>query len=318
MAVPVHLSKIFKCVDDNQQQFINVLREAVAIKSVIAPLKMYPEILRMINWTKTKLESLGATCYINETGTRSCRGTGGGSAPLQTLTGQFGHDPKKKTLCIYGHFDCQPASKRDGWNTEPFELVKKRGKLYGRGSASNKGPIIGWINAIDAFQKVGQEIPVNIKFILEGYEENGPNDDRQILKDECLDNPNNAYFRAGLRAYQLLYGMEPDLTREDGDIPVSITFQPVIERYSYSPKQTRLVGFENVMLLPMGPHEDGAHWENEMIDLRNFIQGTKLFAAFINEIASNEIPTDKAEKIKDGFIRKYIRGVHMHFRDLYV
>lgn len=51
----------------------------------------------------------------------------------------------------------------DGWDTEPFVLTEKDGKLYGRGSTDDKGPVIGWIHAIEAFQKTGQEIPVNVK-----------------------------------------------------------------------------------------------------------------------------------------------------------
>lgn len=51
----------------------------------------------------------------------------------------------------------------DGWDTEPFVLVEKDEKLYGRGSTDDKGPVIGWIHAVEAFQKTGQDVPVNIK-----------------------------------------------------------------------------------------------------------------------------------------------------------
>jgi len=69
--------------------------------------------------------------------------------------------------------DVQPAEKSDGWDTEPFELIEKDGKLYGRGSTDDKGPILAWINAVEACQKTGVEIPVNIKFVFEGLEEHG-------------------------------------------------------------------------------------------------------------------------------------------------
>jgi nonspecific dipeptidase len=42
-------------------------------------------------------------------------------------------------------------------------LTNKNRKLYARGSADDKGPVIGWLNVIKAFQKTGQEIPVNLK-----------------------------------------------------------------------------------------------------------------------------------------------------------
>ena len=98
----------------------------------------------------------------------------GNKIPLPPiLLGQLGKDPKKKTVLIYGHLDVQPALVEDGWSTDPFKLIEKDDKLWGRGSTDDKGPVIGWINAIEAYQKTGAEIPVNIKLCLEGMEESG-------------------------------------------------------------------------------------------------------------------------------------------------
>lgn len=44
------------------------------------------------------------------------------------VLGQLGSDPGKKTVCIYGHLDVQPANIDDGWDTEPFKLVEKDGE----------------------------------------------------------------------------------------------------------------------------------------------------------------------------------------------
>ncbi|KAI2587288.1 carnosine dipeptidase 2, partial [Homo sapiens] len=98
----------------------------------------------------------------------------GSEIPLPPiLLGRLGSDPQKKTVCIYGHLDVQPAALEDGWDSEPFTLVERDGKLYGRGSTDDKGPVAGWINALEAYQKTGQEIPVNVRFCLEGMEESG-------------------------------------------------------------------------------------------------------------------------------------------------
>lgn len=51
----------------------------------------------------------------------------------------------------------------DGWDTDPFVLTEVDGKLYGRGSTDDKGPVLGWIHAIEAFQQTGQDLPVNLK-----------------------------------------------------------------------------------------------------------------------------------------------------------
>jgi nonspecific dipeptidase len=110
----------------------------------------------------------------------------GSKIPLPPIVfGNLGADPNKKTILVYGHLDVQPASivphfcymainfflcfikkknkQSDGWDSEPFELTERDGKLYGRGSTDDKGPVLDWLNAIEAYQELKQEIPVNIK-----------------------------------------------------------------------------------------------------------------------------------------------------------
>jgi hypothetical protein len=47
--------------------------------------------------------------------------------------------------------------------TEPFQLTEVGGQLFGRGSTDDKGPVLGWLNVIEAMQTLGIAIPVNIK-----------------------------------------------------------------------------------------------------------------------------------------------------------
>jgi Cys-Gly metallodipeptidase DUG1 len=65
--------------------------------------------------------------------------------------------------------------KSDGWDTEPFTLAvdEQSGKLIGRGATDDKGPVLGWLNILDAHKALGLELPVNLKFCLEGMEESG-------------------------------------------------------------------------------------------------------------------------------------------------
>lgn len=55
-------------------------------------------------------------------------------------------------------------------------------------------------------------------------------------------------------------------------IPVTLTFEEALKK--------------NVMLLPMGRGDDGAHSTNEKLDLANYIQGTKLLGSYLHEIAA--------------------------------
>ena len=42
--------------------------------------------------------------------------------------------------------------------TEPFTLVEKNDKLYGRGSTDDKGPVLCWIHALQAYKAIGTDI----------------------------------------------------------------------------------------------------------------------------------------------------------------
>lgn len=86
--------------------------------------------------------------------------------------------------------DVQPALLSDGWDTEPFVLTERDGKLFGRGASDDKGPVICWIHAIEGFQTLGVDIPVNIKFVFEGMEESGSEG-----LDELLMARKNDFFK---------------------------------------------------------------------------------------------------------------------------
>ena len=67
------------------------------------------------------------------------------------------------------------AFKSDGWDYEPFVLTndKKTGRLYGRGSTDDKGPVLGWLNVLEAHRETKTELPVNLRMCFEGMEESG-------------------------------------------------------------------------------------------------------------------------------------------------
>ena len=50
---------------------------------------------------------------------------------------------------------------------------KDKGIMYGRGTTDDKGPIMGWLNVLEAHHTLGLELPVNLVFCFEGMEESG-------------------------------------------------------------------------------------------------------------------------------------------------
>ena len=95
--------------------------------------------------------------------------------------------PSTRCLCPFDSSNRSQAAKSDGWDTEPFELVvdEATGRLVGRGSSDDKGPVLGWLNVLQAHKDLGLPLPVNLKFCFEGMEESGSEGlDELIVKEK--------------------------------------------------------------------------------------------------------------------------------------
>ncbi|XP_067944360.1 cytosolic non-specific dipeptidase-like [Watersipora subatra] len=167
-----NLNKIFRYLDEHQQTWVDRLAHAVSIQSVSAWPEKRGEIKKQVEEVRDMLVGLGASCELVEPGKHTTPDGQELDIP-PIIFAHLGSDKSKKTILIYGHLDVQPAAKSDGWDTEPFVLQEIDGKLYGRGSTDDKGPCLAWINCIETHQKLGIELPVNLKFIFEGMEESG-------------------------------------------------------------------------------------------------------------------------------------------------
>jgi acetylornithine deacetylase/succinyl-diaminopimelate desuccinylase-like protein len=77
------------------------------------------------------------------------------------------------TILFYGHYDVQPPEPVELWRTPPFEPTVRNGRVYGRGVADNKGQHLCHILAVHAWCEVADELPVTVKFLIEGEEEMG-------------------------------------------------------------------------------------------------------------------------------------------------
>src|SRR5205814_498812 len=87
--------------------------------------------------------------------------------------GQWLGAPGKPTVLLYAHHDVQPPGNSKDWISPPWKLTRRRGRLYGRGSADDKGAIVAQLGAIAAMLKTRGALPVNVKVIVEGEEEIG-------------------------------------------------------------------------------------------------------------------------------------------------
>jgi acetylornithine deacetylase/succinyl-diaminopimelate desuccinylase-like protein len=138
------------------------LAELVAMRSVADP-RQFPadECARAAQWVLEKFAQVGfRDLRLEETadGSRAVFGA------------RPGPDPSAPTVLLYAHYDVQPPLDDQAWRTPPFVLTDVDGRWYGRGAADCKGNILMHLTALRA---LGDNVPVNLKLIVEGSEEQG-------------------------------------------------------------------------------------------------------------------------------------------------
>lgn len=110
-------------------------------------------------------------------------------API--LLAQAGDGPR--TLLIYNHYDVQPESPLEQWASPPFTLTERADesgvvRLYGRGSSDDKGEIAVRLSALRALKEQhGGQLPLKIKWLLEGEEEIGSPSLEGFVRDHAAD-----------------------------------------------------------------------------------------------------------------------------------
>lgn len=82
-------------------------------------------------------------------------------------------DESLPTVTFYGHYDVQPPGAQDDWESPAFEPTIRNDSIYARGAGDNKGQFLTHVFAIDALNRAGTDLEVNVKLLIEGGEESG-------------------------------------------------------------------------------------------------------------------------------------------------
>ena len=145
------------------------------------------------------------------------------------IVAKRGGDPRWPHVIIYGHYDVQPPDPLKQWETPPFEPTIKGERIYGRGTADNKGPLMVHITAVARLLEKNPQLPLRITFVVEGEEEIGSKNFKTFLKehkhrlngdfiymsDNGILSPDQMVVTVGLRG---MLALEIELTGPKSDL----------------------------------------------------------------------------------------------------
>ena len=153
--------KILDYLDSHRDEHVDQLVEFLKIPSISSQSDHDEDTRRAASFVADELKELGLTVEVVDLG----------GHPL--IYAETEIRPDRKTLLFYGHYDVQPVDPLDLWDTPPFEPRIENGIIYARGACDDKGQVYTHIKALEAYIRQGIELPVNVKFIIEGEEEAG-------------------------------------------------------------------------------------------------------------------------------------------------
>src|SRR5947207_11843547 len=169
-------------LDEHRERFVAELRELCAIPCGRGP--------------DAALEAAARSCADRL-----------GAAQAETRTLRTGSEPAlvvgeagsgKRTLICVQHYDVQPAVPLELWQTPPFEPTIRGGAMFARGVNDNKGHLLLRIQAVEAYRATRGELPINVRFLIEGEEEDGSAHLAELLaQDPTLTDGDGALKEGG-------------------------------------------------------------------------------------------------------------------------
>ncbi len=154
-------------ISEHKNRFINELIELLKIPSISADSAYKNDVLKTADAIKMSLEKAG--CHVVEI----CKTDG-----YPIVYGEKIIDKNLPTVLVYGHYDVQPPAPINLWNSPPFEPVIKNtekhpeGAIFARGACDDKGQMYMHVKALE-FMTATNQLPCNVKFMIEGEEEVG-------------------------------------------------------------------------------------------------------------------------------------------------
>ena len=155
------MKDIIDYIESHRDEYLEELQTFLRIPSISTDSAHRQDMQRAAEYVKEQLITSGMTAEIVPTE----------GHPI--VYGERVEHEDRPTVLIYGHYDVQPVDPIDLWETSPFEPDIRNDCLFARGSADDKGQVFIHFKSAQAFLELTGELPLNLKFLVEGEEEIG-------------------------------------------------------------------------------------------------------------------------------------------------
>ncbi|MBU0639986.1 MAG: dipeptidase [Planctomycetes bacterium] len=146
---------------ERRAEHLGWAKELCRIPSISTQEQHKSDMRRAAEWVRDLCVTIGCDAEIHQT------------AGHPVVYAACCHAAGAPTYLAYGHLDVQPAGDLSLWDAGPFEPVVKDGWLFCRGAADNKGPLLVYLRAVQAWLETAGKLPINLKLLFEGEEEIG-------------------------------------------------------------------------------------------------------------------------------------------------
>jgi acetylornithine deacetylase/succinyl-diaminopimelate desuccinylase-like protein len=169
------IARAERCFDEGR--YIAALRRLVAVRTESQRQDSMPELRRYCEGTiPALLDGMGFSSTVVENPK-----PGFGPVALATRI----EDPSRPTVLIYGHGDVvHGQSGRWSEGLDPWSVVEREGRWYGRGVVDNKGQRLIAIEALRAILQERGRLGFNAKIFIETGEEVGSPGLREMIAAE--------------------------------------------------------------------------------------------------------------------------------------
>ncbi|MDH3253409.1 MAG: dipeptidase [Acidobacteriota bacterium] len=153
--------QVLERIDRERDSYLEELKDYLRIPSISTDSDYSADVLRCAEFLREKMSAAGLSAERLETD----------GYPL--VYGEWLGAEGKPTLLFYGHYDVQPPDPLEEWRNPPFEPTVEGDRLVARGATDDKGQSFAHLKAVAAVLAETGELPVNVKFLIEGEEESG-------------------------------------------------------------------------------------------------------------------------------------------------